>query len=85
MHKKLRLDVEGLSVESFEVTDESAGVRGTVRAAQEEIGGGGGGGGGGCTNGETCDCPTAYYRCVEFMYTDYSCDYGTVPIYTPRC
>jgi hypothetical protein len=81
MYKKLRLDVDALSVESFEVAEESAGVRGTVRAAQQEIGGGGDG----CTKWDTCDCHTAYYRCVEFMYTDYSCDYDTMPIYTPRC
>jgi hypothetical protein len=81
MRGKLRLDVEALSVESFEVAEESAGVRGTVRAAQAELGDGGDR----CTNWDTCDCYTAYYRCVEFMYTDYSCDYGTVPNYTPRC
>lgn len=84
MHKKLRLDVERLAVESFTPAEGSAGPRGTVRAAQEQIEPIGGGGT--CTQWESCDCWTAYYRCQYFDYTEYSCDYDTMgPRETPRC
>jgi hypothetical protein len=76
MKKKLKLDMERLTVDSFAAVDGDAGGKGTVYGAQL---------GGGCTIWDTCDCPTAYYRCVEFMFTDYSCDYGTVPPVTGRC
>jgi hypothetical protein len=68
MLRKLRLDVETLAVDSFTTADDTARPRGTVRAAQQPEP---------CTYWDTCDCPTAYYRCVEFFFTDYSCNYGS--------
>ncbi|HEU0014963.1 MAG TPA: hypothetical protein VFQ45_14845 [Longimicrobium sp.] len=72
MRKKLRLDLDNVRVESFPTGGADAGPRGTVRAAQLE----------GCTRFDSCDCPTAYYRCVEHPFTFYSCDYLTVQGYT---
>lgn len=67
MRKKLRLDPERLAVDSFAAADEPASRRGTVRGAQL----------GQCTYWQSCDCWTAFYRCNEHMYTEYSCDYDT--------
>lgn len=67
MRKKVRLDVETLTVESFAAGEEKAGPRGTVRAAQMEQ----------CTNWNSCLCVTAYYWCVEYHHTDYSCEGGS--------
>jgi hypothetical protein len=67
MRRKLRLDVEGLSVDSFATAAGEEGPRGTVRAAQVYE----------CTKWRSCDCPSAFYRCVEFEFSAYSCDYDT--------
>ena len=71
MSKKLQLDT--LSVESFETTPAAAEKRGTVNAHE------------GdpaptppaypCTCGPTDLCKTAYYHCGTGHYTIYSCDY----------
>jgi hypothetical protein len=95
---KLRLEVDGLSVESF-VTAESMRKTGTVR-----------GHGGDCTWVESCFCETAYAVCGTGPATIWSCTYtldercptatdadactgtewevcgtGTPPQYTPAC
>jgi hypothetical protein len=80
MRGKVRLEIEKLSVDSFAVAEGEEAQRGTVRAAQEGIGQEG------CTKWQSCDCYTAFYRCVEHYYTDYSCDYDTTgPRLTPYC
>ncbi|HEX8392123.1 MAG TPA: hypothetical protein VF665_07215 [Longimicrobium sp.] len=66
MLKKLRLDVEQLAVDTFAASDGLGVRRGTVRAAQDD-----------CTNWNSCLCVTAYYWCVEYNYTDYSCEGGS--------
>lgn len=72
MKRKLELDVEALSVESFETTSAPE-ARGTVNGnvspeptPPEYIG---------CTCANTCLCKTAYYHCGTGYYTIYSCDY----------
>jgi hypothetical protein len=67
MRRKLRLDVERLSVDSFPTAAGEDGGRGTIRGAQ----------GDGCTRWNTCDCPSAFYYCVKHEFTFYSCDYDT--------
>lgn len=64
--KKMKLGLEGLTVESF-ATGQGADARGTVRAR-----------GDGCTQGDTCLCPTAYYHCGTGPATIYSCDFTEV-------
>jgi hypothetical protein len=60
--RKLRLDVDSLSVDSFD-TEGMEKARGTVEAHAE------------CTWFATCLCPTAYYYCGDGYYTIYSCNY----------
>lgn len=62
--KKLKLDVEDVSVESFSTAQAPAEPRGTVRAAA------------GCTYAASCLCPSAYYYCGDGYQTLYSCDYS---------
>lgn len=64
MRKKLRLDVDGLAVESFDTEREAEKERGTVRAH-----------GPACTCAASCDCKTAILHCAEVAWTVYSCDY----------
>lgn len=65
MRKKLVLDVERLSVDSFE-TEAAEEPRGTVEARQDDAG---------CTCAASCDCPSAIYWCADIAWTVYSCDY----------
>ena len=70
--KKLSLDVDRLSVESF-ATDAAAGEGiGTVRAAEDdqEVAAQAA-----CTCWNTCLCPSAYYWCGDGYHTIYSCNY----------
>lgn len=63
MRKKLQLDVDGLSVESF-ATGEGEAQRGTVEAHAGQ-----------CTCPASCPCPSAPYYCADAYETSISCDY----------
>ncbi len=76
MKKKLNLELEALTVDSF-ATSAAIDGRGTVR----------GQGGGdapqptppvyaGCTCAYSCVCKTAYYWCGDGYHTIHSCDYS---------
>ena len=72
MMKKLNLELDSLSVESFETASGTGEGAGTVRAAED----------GGeapayfdCTCHNTCLCKTAYYWCGDGYHTIYSCNY----------
>lgn len=69
--KKLSLDLDRLSVESF-ATDAVEEVTGTVRGAED---GGEAAARAACTCFASCLCPSAYYWCGEGYHTIYSCDY----------
>jgi hypothetical protein len=60
--RKLRLEVDSLSVDSFD-TEDVGKARGTVEAHAD------------CTWFATCLCPTRYYYCGDGYYTIYSCNY----------
>jgi hypothetical protein len=64
MRKKLVLDVNALSVDTFDTAAAAGGERGTVHGAK-----------GDCTCAATCVCPTAIFHCAEIAWTVYSCDY----------
>jgi hypothetical protein len=79
MPTKQKLDLDGLSVESFETTGAPDDVRGTVRAHESgdapdptppEYA---------CTCANTCLCKTAYYHCGTGHFSIYSCDYTANP------
>jgi len=63
MKKKLGLELEALTVDSFE-TSAVARSRGTVRAAGDE-----------CTCFDSCLCPTNAYYCATAPATMVSCAY----------
>ena len=63
MRKKLSLNLDALSVESFDTGDAKAALRGTVEAHAP------------CTCRDTCVCPSAIYWCADIAFTVYSCDY----------
>lgn len=63
MKTKLRLDVDGLAVSSFDAGETEAAARGTVQAQAA------------CTCNASCACPSAIYWCADIAYTVYSCDY----------
>jgi hypothetical protein len=70
--KKLSLELDALSVESFETAGMPGKPAGTVRAAEGEAdepayyd----------CTCANTCVCKTAYYWCGDGYHTLHSCDY----------
>lgn len=73
MRKKLNLEIEALTVDSFE-TSAAGSARGTVhgRESEEEselcIEAG-------CTCADSCLCPTNAYYCATVMATVISCDY----------
>jgi hypothetical protein len=74
MRKKLGLDVDRLSVESFATTPEGEAPRGTVRAnviqptpPEYEPPP--------CTCDRTCLCKTAYFHCGTGYHTLFSCEY----------
>jgi hypothetical protein len=62
MRKKLSLQVERLSVDSF-ATGAGEAARGTVEANAA------------CTCFNSCVCPSARYWCADSPETVYSCDY----------
>ena len=64
MRRKLRLDVDTLSVSSFETRPAPLDARGTVEGREEP-----------CTCGDSCACPTAAYYCAPIAWTFYSCDF----------
>jgi hypothetical protein len=77
MRKKLSLDVDALSVDSFETTAAGAHGRGTVHAREivgdpqptppVDLDN--------CTCAASCPCPTAAYYCATVRATAISCDY----------
>jgi hypothetical protein len=73
MPRKLALDVDALSVHSFETTPADAGRRGTVLGAEgptttPPVDN--------CTCDATCACPSAYFYCnTGPVNTHYSCEY----------
>lgn len=71
---KLSLDVERLSVESFETASSGDG-RGTVRARQEGGEIGDDAAVAPCTCYRTCLCPSAPYFCADAPQTAISCTY----------
>lgn len=62
--KKLRLNADDVTVESFPTGRAQAAPRGTVRGAA------------GCTYQASCLCPSAYYYCGDGYQTIYSCEYS---------
>jgi hypothetical protein len=72
MTKKLSLELDALSVESFETAGAPGEGVGTVHAAEDEseapnyFD---------CTCANTCLCKTAYYWCGDGYQTIYSCNY----------
>jgi len=71
MSRKLSLDFEALSVESFATSAPGGGERGTVRGREsadppEYFD---------CTCAASCDCPSAYYHCNTNPVATYSCNY----------
>ena len=72
MTKKLSLELDALSVESFETASGTGESAGTVRAAEDDseapayFD---------CTCNNTCLCKTAYYWCGDGYHTIYSCNY----------
>jgi len=63
MSKKLTLDLESLSVQSFE-TGAAGAARGTVRGNAKE-----------CTVWASCDCASGYWACTTSNQTKQSCEY----------
>ena len=72
MTKKLSLELESLSVDSFETASAAGSDAGTIRAAEDEseapayFD---------CTCAYSCVCKTAYYWCGDGYHTLYSCNY----------
>jgi len=75
MVTRRKLDLDGLSVDSFETTAAPDDARGTVRAYESgdapnptppEYA---------CTCAATCLCKTNYYYCGTGHHTIYSCDF----------
>jgi hypothetical protein len=64
MTKKLTLELDALSVESFPTSAVPAEPRGTVRGAGDD-----------CTCVESCLCPTNAYYCATAPATVVSCTY----------
>ncbi len=64
MHRKLKLEVESLSVDTFETRPAPAGRPGTVHAREAA-----------CTCAASCACRTAPYYCAPSAYTYNSCDF----------
>lgn len=63
MRKKLRLELDAVSVDSFATSDAMDARRGTVEAQAP------------CTCWRSCACPSAIYWCADIAETVYSCDY----------
>ena len=83
MKRKLTLELDGLSVDSWATTDRAAEERGTVRARE----GGDAAQYFDCTCANTCVCPSAYYWCGDGYQTLYSCTYTNNEscVYTKAC
>jgi len=72
MQRKLTLDLDALSVHSFDTTSADGGTQGTVLGAEspttppvDD-----------CTCDKSCACPSAYFYCnTGPAYTNYSCNY----------
>ncbi|HVG45146.1 MAG TPA: hypothetical protein VM890_10465 [Longimicrobium sp.] len=73
MRRKLTLDLDALSVHSFDTTSADGAARGTVLGAEsptttppaDD-----------CTCDKSCACPSAYFYCnTGPAYTNYSCNY----------
>jgi len=71
MSRKLSLEIDTLSVESFDTEAVPQDAPGTVRAAEDEAGVNFAA----CTCARSCVCPSAYYWCGDGYQTLYSCDY----------
>lgn len=82
MNRKLTLELEALSVDSFSTTPPEGG-RGTVRAREDSAAPDYFD----CTCAGTCACPTAYYWCGDGYQTLYSCTYtqNESCVYTKKC
>ena len=72
MKKKLTLELEGLSVDSFATADAPHAETGTVQGAEDESAAPDYFD---CTCFNTCLCKTAYYYCGDGYHTIYSCNY----------
>ena len=72
MNRKLSLELDTLSVESFETAGTSREGAGTVRAAEAEVDAPAYYD---CTCAYSCVCKTAYYWCGDGYHTLYSCNY----------
>ena len=72
MKRKLSLELDTLSVESFETADAPGEGAGTVRAAEDESDAPAYFD---CTCAYSCVCKTAYYWCGDGYHTLYSCNY----------
>jgi hypothetical protein len=72
MKKKLSLELEGLSVDSFATADAPEARAGTVQGAEDESDAPAYFD---CTCFNTCLCKTAYYYCGDGYQTIYSCNY----------
>ena len=72
MKKKLSLELDGLSVESFQKAGAPEEGVGTVRAAEDESDAPAYYD---CTCAYSCVCKTAYYWCGDGYQTLYSCNY----------
>jgi len=71
MPRKLTLDLDALSVHSFDTTPADAGERGTVLGAQAPTPPVDN-----CTCAASCACPSAYFYCnTNPVHTNYSCNY----------
>ena len=69
MKKKLSLDVDALSVRSFDTSSTEGGGRGTVHgAATQPVDH--------CTCDDSCACPSAYFYCnTGAAHTNFSCNF----------
>ena len=63
MRKKLSLDLDAISVDSFATEGAASAPRGTVAGHEP------------CTCRASCVCPSAIYWCADIAETVYSCDY----------
>ena len=72
MNRKLSLELDTLSVESFETAGAPREGAGTVRAAEDESDAPAYYD---CTCAYSCVCKTAYYWCGDGYHTLYSCNY----------
>jgi len=72
MIRKLSLELDTLSVESFATEGGAPSAPGTVRGAEDESAAPNYFD---CTCFHSCVCPSAYYWCGDGYHTIYSCNY----------